>query len=262
MNAAIEGNLAFPPAELAHMRAAYGRDGFIQIDALTTADDIATLRSLLGPLLAAQAGAHARGGDPGVAAEGVKRAGYAEVVNALGRAPALRQTRAYQRCRSLARSLLGVPVGDIFDHAIYKPPHYEIAAPWHQDEIYNRAPMRQRAVNFWIPLQAASVENGCLRFSPGSHRGGLLPHHPAAQAAPSGEVQLELDVVDEALAVAAQVGVGGATAHHPLTAHCAGPNRTDAARTVWVLHFGAFGKWRYRLHPRAVMAKVRSIAGR
>jgi hypothetical protein len=250
MNAAIDTDFAFPKSELALMRDRYERDGFIQIDTLTTAADIAAIRSLVEPLFAEFS---AR---PGNSPQG--RPGYAEINDALALAPGLRNTRAYARCRVIARSLLGVPVGDIFDHAIYKPPHYEIATLWHQDEIYNKAPMPQRAVNFWIPLQAASIENGCLRFLPGSHRDGLRPHHSSSP----NEAKLALDSVDEAHAVACQVGLGGATAHDPLTAHYAGPNCTNAPRTAWVLHFGAYGKWRYKAHPRAIIAKLRAIARR
>ena len=29
----------------------------------------------------------------------------------------------------------------------------------------------------WIPLQAATLENGCMQFVPGTHRQEVLPHH-------------------------------------------------------------------------------------
>jgi phytanoyl-CoA hydroxylase len=44
---------------------------------------------------------------------------------------------------------------------------------WHQDEAF--VPTRDRSLcTLWIALDAATVENGCLRFLPGSHRAGVI----------------------------------------------------------------------------------------
>lgn len=231
--------------ELALMRDRYRADGFIQIESLTTADDIAVVRSLIDPLFS--------GGEA-----------VTVVDDALRLAPALRQTRAYVRCRTIARHLLGVPVGPIFDQAVRKAPQGEVPSYWHQDEIYNTAPIPQRAVNFWIPLEAANIENGCLWQLPGSHRGGLRPHHEVALAAGSRpasppQVRLALDEVDDSRAVPCQAAPGAGTAHSPLSAHYAGPNTTARWRGAWVVHFGAYGRLRYKLHPRAIAAKLRLL---
>ena len=67
-----------------------------------------------------------------------------------------------------------------------------------------------RAVNFWIPLQAATVENGCMWYLPASHVAGMRPHH-VLQVRPGGETiytkgkTYTLDTVDEARADAGQV---------------------------------------------------------
>ncbi|MGO9994715.1 MAG: phytanoyl-CoA dioxygenase family protein [Steroidobacteraceae bacterium] len=267
MNGGVNLDIAFPKAELAQMRARYAEKGFIQVESLTTPDDIATIRSLIDPLFdkfgSLPGNAVILAGSPGPSTSPRQP----EINEAVKLAPALRNTRAYARCRAIARNLLGVPVGYIFDHAIYKPPHYEIATPWHQDEIYNKAPISQKAVNFWIPLQPASIENGCLWYSPGSHLAGKQPHHvihlrTAGETASQGDESFELDAVDESRAVPCRVAVGGATAHNPLTAHRAGPNNTDSARRAWILHFGAYGKYRYKLHPMSIIAKLRSISKR
>lgn len=44
---------------------------------------------------------------------------------------------------------------------------------WHQDEAF--VPTRDRSLlTAWIALDAATVENGCLRFIPGSHAAGVI----------------------------------------------------------------------------------------
>lgn len=245
----------FSKAELAAMRERYAADGFIRIDALGQAADIAAVRSLLDPLF-----------------DVPEFAGQLEIHEAVKRAPALTATRIYARCHAIARALLGVPTGYIFDHAIYKPPYHGHATPWHQDEIYNQAPMLQRAVNFSIPLQAATVDNGCLWYWVGSHRAGVLAHRAAdapigtlgslADSTATRDPSFALERVEESHTVASEFPLGGATAHHPLCAHSAGRNNTDEWRKVWVLHFGAYGKWRYKLHPRALAAKLHLIPRR
>jgi non-heme Fe2+,alpha-ketoglutarate-dependent halogenase len=47
---------------------------------------------------------------------------------------------------------------------------------WHQDGITERVE-DGRAPAVWLGLTAATVENGCLRVVPRSHRLGLLSHH-------------------------------------------------------------------------------------
>ncbi|MFO1350960.1 MAG: phytanoyl-CoA dioxygenase family protein [Gammaproteobacteria bacterium] len=57
-----------------------------------------------------------------------------------------------------------------------KPARVGRAVPWHQDGKY--WPMRPLATcSVWIALDAATPENGCLRYIPGSHRAGSLYEH-------------------------------------------------------------------------------------
>lgn len=248
---------------LLQIKADFERQGFAQIDSLTTAEDVAVIRSLLDPLFERfdSFGAHA------VDLAGPQASGAAprspEINEALQFASPLRQTRAYLRCREIARCILGVPVGYVFDHAIYKPPHNNAATAWHQDEAYNTGPIPLRSVHFWIPLQPVTIENGCMWFVPGSHREGLLPYHVTsvraggATAASKGAT-VAADNVDSSRGVACPLPLGGATAHHPVTLHYTGPNQTDQYRRAWILHFGAYGKLRFRLHPKCIAASLRA----
>ena len=61
-----------------------------------------------------------------------------------------------------------VPTGN---HAILKPARIGGATPWHQDEAYWDPRYAHRAVSIWLALQPATLENGCMRFIAGSHRG-------------------------------------------------------------------------------------------
>jgi hypothetical protein len=242
----------------------FARDGFLSIESLTTLEDIELIRSLLDPLFDRFDSL----GDRAVDLAGVREPGMAmrspEVNEALILQPKLRQTQAYVRCREIARGLLGVPVGYQFDHAIFKPPHNETPTAWHQDEAYSAEPIPLRSAHFWIPLQPVTVNNGCMWFVPGSNRGPLLPHHVASRrfrGANAPAATLVANNVDASTAIACPLPTGGATVHHPLTLHYTGANQSDEYRKVWILHFGAYGWLRRRLHPKVVAARVRSYMG-
>jgi hypothetical protein len=234
----------------------FSRDGFAVLDGLTTPADVARVRALLDPLFERFDSLGERAFD----LAGPRSAGEApkspEVNEAAVLVPELRETLTFQHCRRVARQLLGVPVGYQFDHAIYKPPHNQTPTAWHQDEAYNREPIPLRSIHFWIPLQPATVENGCMWFIPGSHRGGLLTHRIASRRGAGGT--LAVDAPDADAAVACPLELGGATIHHPLTLHYTGANNSGDYRRAWILHFGAYGKVRRLFHPRSIAAKLRT----
>jgi hypothetical protein len=257
---------ASPDSPLSAVSAeAFNRDGFLALDALTTAEDIERIRSLLDPLyerfdsLGERAVDLAGPREPGVAPRSP------EINEAVILEPRLRQTLTYRRCREVARKLLGVPVGYQFDHCIFKPPHNKTPTAWHQDEAYSMGPIPLRSIHFWIPLQPVTVQNGCMWFIPGSNRTGLLPHHivsrrfnsPVSSVA-GNKGTIAADSVDDSTAVACPLPLGGATIHHPLTLHYTGANQSDGHRKVWILHFGAYGWVRLRLHPKVLAANLRS----
>jgi ectoine hydroxylase-related dioxygenase (phytanoyl-CoA dioxygenase family) len=93
------------------------------------------------------------------------------------------------------------------------------------------------AAHFWIPMQAATVESGCMWFIPRSHLGNLRMHHPVAND--PGNHTLETDEIEaENRQVPCAVPAGGCSIHGPKTMHYTGPNETDQARRAWILIFG------------------------
>jgi hypothetical protein len=260
---AVEGlPLARPATASAAQQ--FAEAGFSSIQSLTTVQDIARIRSLLDPLFEKFESL----GDRAVDLAGPRVPGVAprspEINEAVTLAPELRNTLAYARCREIAREFLGVPVGYMFDHAIYKPPHNNASTAWHQDEAYSARAIPLRSVHFWIPLQEVTAENGCMWFIPGSHRTGVLPHHVAAlrtagpNNAPAGTT-ITTNHVDPTKAVACPLPIGSATVHHPLTLHYTGANQSDNYRRVWILHFGAYGRARFLLHPKMIAARIAGL---
>jgi hypothetical protein len=165
--------------------------------------------------------------------------------------PVFEKNEALRRARRMAAQLLEVedPV-PIFQMLMYKEPGQMATTPWHQDFAYSQIPFRTAgaqiphsdALQFWLALDDVDVENGCMHFIPGVHRGKLLPHHIFAGEEDSPQRLLaipspgELLTLDEA--VPCPLRAGGATIHTPGTPHFTPGNRTlDRPRRAYTFNF-------------------------
>jgi ectoine hydroxylase-related dioxygenase (phytanoyl-CoA dioxygenase family) len=149
------------------------------------------------------------------------------------RVPELRETSFWRNGRAFAATLLGVDPETLrgWGHMIRKPARVGAPLPWHQDEAYWDPAFRYRALGCWLTLDPATPESGCLRFIPGSHRGGVRVHrHVGGDPAVHG---LVTDEVDETRAVAVPVAAGGAIFHHCRMLHSSGPNTSPSVRRAW-----------------------------
>lgn len=110
---------------------------------------------------------------------------------------------------------------------------------WHQDLNYWGLD-GDREVTAWFALTPATVENGCMRFVPGSHRRRDVPHvdkfAPDNLLTRGQEIAVE---VDEASAVDVLLRAGQASFHHGHLFHASGPNRTSARRLGVAIRFVA-----------------------
>ena len=92
--------------------------------------------------------------------------------------PELQETHFARNVRSIAKQLYAdIDPEFVGEHMIYKPAIYGGPTPWHQDQAYHAPDLTNRGINFWMPLDDATIENGCMHFVPGSHKLDVLPHH-------------------------------------------------------------------------------------
>lgn len=101
---------------------------------------------------------------------------------------------------------------------------------WHQDLTYWGLDDTDE-ITAWFALSPATVESGCMRFMPGSHRDQLVPHVDSFSEnnllTRGQEVAIE---VDEDQAVDVVLKPGQASLHHGHLIHASGPNRSDDRR--------------------------------
>jgi non-haem Fe2+, alpha-ketoglutarate-dependent halogenase len=113
---------------------------------------------------------------------------------------------------------------------IIKEPGKDKFVSWHQDLTYWGLD-RDDVVSIWLALSPATVESGCMRMMPGSHRGGRVEHELTTNAANLlSRGQTIAAELDETRAVDAPLQPGQMSMHHGWTFHASHPNRTDDRR--------------------------------
>ena len=80
-----------------------------------------------------------------------------------------------QTMPSVGRYFLGDDIFLKFSSCFVKPARTGSATPWHQDNGLWRDGETE-PFNFWMALDPATTENGCLQFIPGSHKQDIFPH--------------------------------------------------------------------------------------
>src|SRR5207248_10617021 len=80
------------------------------------------------------------------------------------------------RVKGIAEQLLGESASMFQTMALVKPPFIGSEKPWHQDNGYFMFAPLVQVVGFWLALDDATIENGCMHVLPGWHRRGGLKH--------------------------------------------------------------------------------------
>lgn len=113
-------------------------------------------------------------------------------------------------------------------------PHF---VSWHQDLTYWGLDDAEEAT-IWVALSPATVESGCMRFIPGSHKQRLVPHQDTfadGNLLTRGQ-EVAVDV-DETNAVDIVLQSGQASLHHGHLFHASNPNHTSDRRIGAALRY-------------------------
>ncbi|MFC3612274.1 phytanoyl-CoA dioxygenase family protein [Lutimaribacter marinistellae] len=111
-----------------------------------------------------------------------------------------------------------------------KEPGSSKTVSWHQDITYWGMGETDEEVTAWIALSDVSVEAGCMRFIPGSHRAGLVAHHDTFDADNLLSRGQSIDKVNETQAVYGPLKPGQMSLHHGRCFHASGENRSTDRR--------------------------------
>ena len=95
---------------------------------------------------------------------------------------------------------------------------------WHQDITYWGMGETDEELTAWIALSDVSVEAGCMRFIPGSHKNAIVAHQDTFDADNLLSRGQEISGIDESQAVFGALKPGEMSFHHGRTFHASGPN--------------------------------------
>jgi len=145
-----------------------------------------------------------------------------------------RFSRTPELGEAVRRLGIGQP-GIIQSMYIFKPPRIGGEVVWHQDSTYIYTEP-ESCTGFWFALEDATIDNGCMFFLPGAHRGPLRQRNRR-----SGRGKLVTETLDatpwpEERAVAAEAEAGSLVIFDGRAPHYSGPNRSDRSRHAYTLH--------------------------
>lgn len=134
--------------------------------------------------------------------------------------------------KKVARQIYGDDMELDFDMLINKAPHTNTPTPWHQDAAYWINMPDKRALSFWLALDRATKDNGCMWYVPGSHLQPLRTHSSAAKT--GGAIMCE---ATEQEGTYVELNPGSCVIHHGGTLHYSRGNSTDSMRRALITNF-------------------------
>jgi len=117
-----------------------------------------------------------------------------------------------------------------------KEPGSDSFISWHQD-VHYWGLEEASEVTAWLALSPATLESGCMKFVPGSHKTRVAHRDTFAvdnMLTRGQEIAVE---VDDADTVEVNLRPGQMSLHHGLTFHASGPNRSADRRIGIALRF-------------------------
>lgn len=138
----------------------------------------------------------------------------------------------HQHALALAKRLQGDDMEMDFDMLINKAPNTRTITPWHQDAAYWINMPDKRAVSFWLALDKATLDNGCMWYVPGSQ---LLPLRPHKSAGGTGSALTCQAAEEEGIGI--ELKAGSCVLHHGATLHYSRGNSTDYNRRAFIINF-------------------------
>ena len=129
-------------------------------------------------------------------------------------------------------NLIGPEIRFFADQMFVKPASHGTEVPYHHDSAY--WPFADPGlVSCWLAIDDSTLDNGCVRFVPGSHR-EEIPHQHIDTDIPN-RTGVAPGVIDPTREVPVELMAGEACIHHSLTVHRSAPNRSNRSRRGWAL---------------------------
>ncbi len=145
---------------------------------------------------------------------------------------------AFSRTAKLAATVASLGYDDpviLQSMYIFKPPHIGGEVYCHQDSTFLYTEP-ESCTGFWFALEDATVDNGCMHFIPGAHKGPLKELHYRGDDGEMTFKSLDDSPWPEDATVPAEAKAGTLVIFDGRAPHLSGPNRSDKSRHAYTLH--------------------------
>ncbi len=244
----------------------FWKNGFLAVEQISTPEEIEVMRAAYDKIFQQRAGRE-EGNQFDLAGddEEGKEAALPQILNPAKYAPELKDTQAEANARAIATQLFArkAPQEEVSGgvaHAIFKPARSGATTPWHQDEAYWGPSLDYMSLSVWMPLQSATLENGCMQFIPGTHEWEVKEHHSINHDPRIHGLEIEPEFINESKAVACPLPAGGCTLHLSRTMHYTGPNKSEIPRRALIMGYSLPAK--PRKEPRSFPWNEIKVAAR
>ena len=245
------GSLAENEQRLAEHAAAFARDGFVHVEGVLDAREVARFRSAVDEAVAARKVNDTRRLDE----KSPYEQSFIQCQNLWEDFPRVRALTFHPAIPTIAARLIGTDRLRLWhDQALYKEPGGR-ETDAHQDLPYWPI-VEDHALTAWIALMDIGDVEGRMGYIPGSHRG--TRDFVDIFTEPGSGAQL-LEKLAPARPTFVSCRAGDVIYHHGLTAHLARPNRSDDMRRVHTVIYFADGCTRGtapKHHPSVDRAKI------
>ncbi len=198
---------------------AYARDGFVVVERLFSVEEAAGFKK---EILRVLEEVRAEGGDAGRS--------HGVWVGLSARSKVFQRANADPRMVRVLEQVIGPDVEFLSDKVVFKAAGMDFGSPWHQDWHYWHGAHK---TSVWIALDDATLENGCLKVIPGSHR-NIVTHDGSAADGKGFDHRVRPDQIDESKAVVVPARAGTAVFFHDLTLHASFPNASGQDRWAFI----------------------------
>jgi phytanoyl-CoA hydroxylase len=145
-----------------------------------------------------------------------------------------------QRGAQVAEQLCGLGMELDYDQLLAKQPQkLDAVFAWHQDMAYWPDTPDTRTATVWLAIDDSTVENGCMRFVPGTlQEHELRPHRPVLGGRGESHA-LATELLDDDVVQIVPIRRGDCTVHNERVMHGSGGNTTAGFRRAYIVAFRA-----------------------
>jgi len=203
----------------------YRNHGYLKFGRIFTRAEIDALRQHVDEMIAAL--------PPGKRPEEMDRPHFED--------PWLFRYLTHPRVLDVIEDFIGPDIALWSSHFITKPKGDGKAVPWHTDGAYWRNRLKPMCViTLWLAVDPSTVENGCMRVIPDSHK-GMAARIDQYESVDTKEnvfnARIPSELMDESQAVDLELEMGECHFHDAWTVHGSNPNFSDKRRCGYTMRY-------------------------